>query len=180
MRLEPTPLAGSFLIHLEPKVDERGSFTRTFCVRELAAAGVEMQVVQANESRTRLQGTLRGMHYQAPPHAEIKIVSCVSGAVFDAIIDVRQDSPTFGKHFGTTLRADDCRLLLVPNGFAHGFLTLEDNSCVRYLVSAFHAPDAERGLRWDDPTVGIRWPHEPRIVSARDQSLALFERAGLR
>jgi dTDP-4-dehydrorhamnose 3,5-epimerase len=178
MRLEPTPLAGSFLIHLEPKVDERGSFTRTFCVRELAAAGVEMRVVQANESRSREKFTLRGMHYQVAPYAEIKIVSCAAGSVFDVIVDVRRDSPTLGKYFATTLRAGDDRLLLVPHGFAHGFLTLEDNSCVRYLVSEYYAPDAECGLRWDDPAVGIRWPHNPRIVSARDHGYALIEEIG--
>ncbi len=147
---------------------------RTFCVDELATIGVKMRVAQANESQSHFRGTLRGLHYQAPPSAEIKLVRCMTGMIFDVIVDVRQDSPTLGKNFATYLRAGDNRLLIVPQGFAHGFLTLEDYVCVQYLVSKAYAPAAERGLRWNDPALGIKWPFKPLVISDRDRSYPSF------
>jgi dTDP-4-dehydrorhamnose 3,5-epimerase len=163
-----TPLAGAFLIDLEPRRDERGFFARTFCAREFAARGLNPRVVQANLSRNLRRGTLRGLHYQRPPFAEAKSVRCVAGSVFDAIVDLRLDSPTHLRWFGVTLSREDGRMLYVPEGFAHGYQALEDGSEVLYLVSEFYAPEHEAAVRWDDPRFGIRWPLPDPILSPRD------------
>lgn len=165
-----TRLANAFVIDPEPYADERGLFARTFCAREFAEHGLDTTPVQCNVSLNRGRGTMRGMHWQAAPHEEAKLVRCTHGAIHDVIVDLRPDSATFGEHVGVELTAGNRRMLYVPEGFAHGFLTLEDDSEVFYQMSAFYEPDAARGLRYDDPALGIRWPAEVRVVSERDRS----------
>jgi dTDP-4-dehydrorhamnose 3,5-epimerase len=176
MRFEQTSLPGIFVISLEPHHDQRGWFARTFCREELAEHGIEMEVAQANTSYNERAGTLRGMHYQAAPHAEQKLVWCDSGAVFDVTVDVRDGSVTRGDWFATELSAENKRTLYVPEGFAHGYQTLTDGAEVSYLVSHRYTPEAERGVRWDDPSIGIEWPDvAERIISDRDRSLPGLE-----
>ncbi len=170
MRFIDTPLAGAFVIESDPVRDERGWFERVWCRRELAARGLDVQLAQNSLSFTRERGTLRGMHYQIPPHAETKIVACVAGAIHDVVIDLRPDSLTFGAHFSLRLEARVSTMLYVPRGFAHGFQTLEDDTSVLYQISDFYAPEAARGIRWNDPTFGIKWPIHPPALSARDRS----------
>lgn len=165
-----TRLANAFVIDPEPYADERGLFARTFCAREFAEHGLDTTPVQCNVSLNRGRGTMRGMHWQAAPHEEAKLVRCTHGAIHDVIVDLRPDSATFGEHVGVELTAGNRRMLYVPEGFAHGFLTLEDDTEVFYQMSAFYEPDAARGLRYDDPALGIRWPAEVRVVSERDRS----------
>ena len=177
MKFHPTPLDGAYTIELEKRGDDRGFFARLFCQKEFEAAGLSMSVVQINNSLSAKAGTLRGMHYQLAPAAEIKVVRCVRGALFDAIVDLRPDSPTFGTWFGTELSADNRRMLLVPQGCAHGFLTLTDDTEAFYLVNAFYAPDLERGVRYDDPRFGIDWPSQPVEVSSKDRDWPDFDPA---
>lgn len=169
MRIEALALEGALLLHPEPRGDERGSFARLWCARE---TGLDIPWVQVNLSESRLRGTLRGLHLQAAPHAEWKLVRCLRGAIHDVIVDLRPESPTCGRWVGVDLRAADAPSpsLLVPAGFGHGFITLEDDTAVSYLVSAFYEPSAERGLRWDDPAIGIRWPLEPTVLSDKDRA----------
>lgn len=174
MRFDETPLAGAYVIELEPSVDERGYFARTWCAREFAAHGIAMDIRQCNVSVNRARHTLRGMHYQAEPHAEAKVVSCTRGALFDVIIDLRPDSPTFKRHFAIELNDDNRRGLYIPPGFAHGFETLVDNTEVYYQMSAFYEPAAATGVRWDDPAFGIRWPAPPQVMSERDRGYPDF------
>jgi dTDP-4-dehydrorhamnose 3,5-epimerase len=165
----PTPLEGAFVLDLERRADERGWFARTFAVEELAAHGLETRVVHMNASFNDRAGTLRGMHYQAPPHAECKIVRCTRGAAFDVIVDLRPRSATYRQWFGVELTADSGRALYVPEGFAHGFQTLADGTELLYLMSHHYVPEAARGVRWDDPAFGIDWPDaEARVMSERD------------
>ena len=175
MKFHPTPLDGAYTIELEKRGDERGFFARLFCQKEFEAAGLAMSVLQINNSLSAKAGTLRGMHYQLAPAAEIKVVRCVRGALFDAIVDLRPDSPTFGTWFGTELSAENRRMLLVPQGCAHGFLTLTDDTEAFYLVSAFYAPELERGVRYDDPRFGIEWPTRPAEVSPKDRDWPDFD-----
>lgn len=175
MKFVPTPLHGAFTIELEKRGDDRGFFARFFCQQEFAEAGLPMTVVQINNSLTAKAGTLRGMHYQLPPAAEIKVVRCIKGALFDAIIDLRPDSPTHGRWYGTELTAENRRMLLVPRGFAHGFLTLADDTEALYLVSAAYAPDHERGVRFDDPRFGVQWPRPPVEMSPKDRNWPDFD-----
>lgn len=171
MIFTPTRLPGAYLIDLEKHVDERGFFARAWCQREFAAHGLTARVVQCNLSYNPRKGTLRGMHYQVAPHAEAKLVRCIRGAIYDVIIDLRPDSPTYMQWLGVELTADNRRLLFVPEGFAHGFQTLADDTEVFYQVSAFYHPEAERGVRWNDPLFGIVWPEvEQRLISPKDQS----------
>ncbi len=164
-------LAGAYRIDLEPREDERGFFARAWCQKEFAEHGLETRIVQSNLSYNRYKGTLRGMHYQAPPHEEVKLVRCIRGSIFDVIIDLRPDSPTYRQWVGVELTAANRQMLYVPRGFAHGFQTLEDDTEVFYHVSEFYHPQAERGVRWNDPQFGIAWPAvEKRIVSVKDQS----------
>ena len=175
MRFEETPLAGAFVIELEPHADDRGFFARTYCAREFTEHELEPRVVQANLSYNRSKGTLRGMHYQAPPAGEAKLVRCIRGAIHDVIVDLRRDSPTYLQHVGVDLTAESRRALFVPALFAHGFQTLEDEVEVFYQVSEFYTPDAERGLRHDDPALGISWPLPVKEISDKDRSWDLLD-----
>jgi len=172
--IEPTPLPGAVLIRPERLGDERGHFARTYCRRELAAAGLDFEVAQASVSFNRRRGTLRGMHFQAEPHPEIKLVRCTRGALFDVIIDLRPESPTFRRWFGAELTEENGDALYVPAGFAHGFITLADETEVSYFISAFYEPALARAVRWDDPAFGIAWPLAPVVMSDRDRSVADF------
>jgi len=156
------------MIESEPVADERGLFARTWCQRELQAHGLESRLAQCSTSFNKHKGTLRGMHYQTPPFAETKIVRCTRGAIYDVIIDLRPQSPTYTRHFGAMLTADNRKSMYIPKGFAHGFQTLEDDTEVLYQMSAPHAPEHARGVRWDDPAFAIAWPPAERIMSARD------------
>jgi dTDP-4-dehydrorhamnose 3,5-epimerase len=177
MRFTPTPLSGAVLIDLDKREDERGFFARFFCEREFAEAGLETRIVQINNSLSRDRGTLRGMHYQLGEAAEVKLVRAVKGALWDAILDLRPDSATFGQSFGAELSAENRRMMYVPRGFAHGFLTLEENTEALYLVSAFYDPARERGVRWNDPRFAIRWPAEPLVISEKDAQQRDFDPA---
>jgi len=168
MRFTATVLPGAFLVDVERHVDERGFFARSWCQQEFEAQGLNGRLVQCNISRNAHRHTLRGMHYQAMPHAEVKLVRCTMGAIYDVIIDLRPDSSTRGQSFGAELSASNHRALYIPEGFAHGFLTLTDDSEVFYQMSEFYHPEAARGVRWDDPAFGIEWPQRPAVISARD------------
>ena len=170
-----TPLAGAFIITPERIEDERGFFARTFCRREFEAHGLNPDIIQCNISFNNKKGTLRGMHYQAKPHAEVKLVRCSAGSIYDVIIDLRLDSSTFKKWFAVELSADNRKLLYIPEGFAHGFQTRTDNTEVIYHHSAFYNPDAARGLRFDDPALSIIWPLPVGMVSPRDQNYGLID-----
>lgn len=167
-------IAGMAVVTQTPIRDERGSFARSFCARELAEAGLDLHVAQANLSHNVAKGTLRGMHYQAEPIPDPKLVSCLRGAVFDVAVDLRPGSPTFCRWFGAELTADNGKALFVPAGCAHGFLTLADDSLVHYQMGAFYEPDLARGVRWDDPAFGIAWPFEPSVMAPRDATYPDF------
>lgn len=171
-----TKLKGAFIIELEKSEDERGFFARTFCVDEFQARGLNGRVVQCSISFNQKRGTLRGLHWQEAPHAEAKLLRVTRGAIFDVIVDVRAGSPTFRQWFGAELTADNRRQVYVPEGFAHGFQTLEDNTEVFYQMSASYAPELARGVRWNDPAFGIQWPPvERRIMSKRDANYPDFQ-----
>jgi dTDP-4-dehydrorhamnose 3,5-epimerase len=175
MLFEQTELPGAYLIEIERRPDERGFFARTFCEREFAEHGLPVRFPQCNLSNNLRAGTLRGMHYQAAPLWEAKLVRCVRGAVYDVIIDLRPDSPARYRWLGAELSADNGRALYVPEGFAHGFITLADHTDVFYHMSEFFRPDGARGLRWDDPRFGIRWPIAPSVISERDATYPDFD-----
>ena len=170
-----TALPGAFLIELERLEDERGFFARSYCEREFAAQGLWTQWPQCNISYNRERGTLRGMHYQAAPHEEVKLVRCTAGAIHDVIIDLRPESAAYKQHVGVELTAENRTMLYIPAGFAHGFLTLADDTEVFYQMGGFYAPGAARGVRWDDPAFGIDWPEAPRVISDRDRAYPDFE-----
>jgi dTDP-4-dehydrorhamnose 3,5-epimerase len=172
-----TPLRGAFLVELERRGDARGFFARAFCEREFLAHGLATRFVQMNDSLSAQKGTLRGMHYQLAPKAETKLIRCVSGALFDVILDLRRDSPTFGRSFGAELTAENRRMMYVPKGFAHGLLTLTDDVEAIYLVDEFYAPEQERGVRWDDPRFAIAWPSAPVVISDKDRAHRDFDPA---
>lgn len=169
-----TPLAGAFVIEPEPLEDGRGLFARTWCRREFEARNLETRIAQCSTSLNTRKGTLRGMHYQAAPHAETKLVRCTRGSLYDVIIDLRPDSPTFTRHFGVVLSAENHTMVYVPVGFAHGFQTLEDGTELFYQISEFHAPESGHGVRWNDPAFGIRWPEADRIIAERDRGYPDF------
>jgi dTDP-4-dehydrorhamnose 3,5-epimerase len=169
MRFVELRLAGACLVQLDPQGDERGFFARAYCEREFAARGLASRFPQCNLSRNRRRGTLRGMHYQAAPHREAKLVRCVAGAVYDVIVDLRPGSPTHLQWTAEELAASTGAALYVPPGFAHGFMTLEDDTDVFYQMGEFHVPEAARGFRWNDPAFSIGWPFEPVVVSERDR-----------
>jgi dTDP-4-dehydrorhamnose 3,5-epimerase len=169
-----TRLKGAHIIDIERLEDERGFFARSWCQREFANHGLNPRLSQCNISFNLEKGTLRGMHYQTKPFEEAKLVRCTRGAIHDIIVDIRRDSPTFRDHVGFLLTADNRRSLFVPEGFAHGFLTLEENTEVFYQMSEFYAPECTRGIRWNDPMLGIEWPSEITIISDRDRSYADF------
>jgi len=162
------------VIEVERLTDERGFFARAWCQREFAEHGLNPRLVQCNISYNPRRGTLRGMHYQAVPHSEAKLVRCTRGAIYDVIVDLRSDSPSYLRHFGVDLTAEGREMLYVPEGVAHGFLTLEDETEVFYQMSEFYAPEAARGVRWNDPAFGIRWPIEVAVISPRDAAYPDF------
>jgi len=169
------PLPGAYVIEPERLSDERGFFARLWCQHEFASRGLETRIVQSSISYNKAAGTLRGMHYQAPPHEEVKIVRCTRGSIFDVIIDLRPDSPTFVKHCAVELTATNRKMLYIPGGFAHGFQALDDDTEVMYFMSEFFVPANARGVRWDDPTFNIAWPHtDRRIITTRDATYPNF------
>lgn len=170
MLFHTTRLADVRIIEAEPAIDERGYFARTFCMREFAAAGLETTYVQQNVSQTKLAGTIRGMHFQRPPHGEIKVVRCLAGAIYDVLIDLRSESPTYKEWEAYELAAGDGRRLYVPVGFAHGFQTLAPNTEVDYLMSEYYSPTASDGIRYDDPSFNIAWPLPVAEISAKDRA----------
>jgi dTDP-4-dehydrorhamnose 3,5-epimerase len=175
MRFEPIDMPGLWLLELEPIHDDRGYFTRSWCRRELEEHGLCGQFVQGNISYNRREGTLRGMHWQAEPHGEIKLVRAVRGGIFDVVVDVRPDSPTYRQWRGFEFRADDFRVLYIPHGIAHGFQTLTDDAQVQYEMSTPYHPASARGARWNDPAFGIDWPAcDGRIISDRDAAFPDF------
>jgi dTDP-4-dehydrorhamnose 3,5-epimerase len=172
-----TPLSGAYVIDLEKSEDDRGFFARFFCEREFADHGLETRFVQMNNSLSRERWTMRGLHHQLEPAAEVKVLRVLSGALWDVILDLRTDSATFGRHFGVELSAENRRMIYAPRGFAHGFLTLAPKTETLYLVSAFYSPERERGIRWDDPHFAIKWPAEPVVVSDKDRNHPDFDPA---
>jgi dTDP-4-dehydrorhamnose 3,5-epimerase len=167
VQFEPTAIAGAFFVEFDVHEDERRLFARTFCEQVFAEAGIDMRIVQTNVCRNPTAGTLRGMHYQAPPHEEPKLVQWVRGRIFDVAINLRRDTPSHGHSVCAKMSADDNRLFFILAGCAYGFLTLEDNSDVFYCTGAAFVPVAARGVRWDDPAFEIPWPASPRLISAR-------------
>jgi dTDP-4-dehydrorhamnose 3,5-epimerase len=176
---QETGLAGALLIELERIEDARGFFARAFCAREFEKRGLASRFVQSSISWNAKAGTLRGMHFQVPPHRETKLVRCTSGAIWDAIVDLRADSPTRLRWFGAELSAENRRMLYIPAGFAHGFVTLEPSSEVFYEMDEFYAPQAGRGLRWNDPALGIAWPRQPEVIAERDATYPDLDPAAL-
>lgn len=177
MIFTPAPLQGVYVVEMEKRGDDRGFFARAFCENEFAARGLATRMVQMNDSLSVRRGTLRGMHYQLAPKAETKVVRCFRGALFDIVLDLRRDSPTFGKTFGVELTAENRRMLYVPKGFAHGFVTLLDDTEAFYLVDEFYSPEHERGVRWNDPRFAIEWPVQPAVMSEKDRAYRDFDPA---
>jgi dTDP-4-dehydrorhamnose 3,5-epimerase len=169
-----TKLPGAFVIELQKHEDKRGFFARAWCQKEFEAHGLNQRMVQCNVSFNKVKGTLRGMHYQVPPCAEAKLVRCTQGTIYDVIIDLRRESPTYKQHLSEVLSSNNYKALFIPEGFAHGFQTLEDNSEVFYQMSGFYSPEHQRGLRYDDPAFEISWPIEATIISDRDRNYEDF------
>jgi dTDP-4-dehydrorhamnose 3,5-epimerase len=174
MIFRETALPGVFVLEPELREDPRGFFARTWCQREFEEHGLDPRLVQVSVSFNRRRGTLRGMHYQAPPHAEAKLIRCTRGAIWDVALDLRPASPTFRQHIGVELTADNRAALYIPEGLAHGFQTLEDDTEVLYQMSEFYAPEVARGIRFDDPAFGIRWPLPEPIMLTRDRTYPDF------
>lgn len=170
MRFTPVPLPGAWLIEPEQRKDERGWFARSWCAREFEQHGLDANLAQCNISWNATRGTLRGMHFQKPPHTEAKLVRCTSGAVFDVIIDLRPESTAFQQWYGVELSSGNYRMLYIPDGFAHGFQTLTDGAEVFYQMSEFYQPNSGSGVRWNDPAFGINWPLPVSQISAQDSS----------
>ena len=177
MRFTETPLRGAFVIDLEPRVDGRGFFSRTFDVHEFEEHGLKSFVAQANLSYNHRAGTMRGMHYQVPPAAETKLVRCTRGAVYDVIVDLREDSETHLQHFGVELTEENRTALYVPEMFAHGYLTMTPDAEIVYQVGEFYTPGQERGMRYDDPALGIEWPVPIEVISDKDAAWPLLDAA---
>jgi dTDP-4-dehydrorhamnose 3,5-epimerase len=178
VKFTPTALAGAWLIDVEPAEDERGFFARTWCRREFAEHGIDCDFVQASVSYNRAAGTLRGMHFQRPPHDESKLIRCVRGALYDVIVDIRRASGTYGHWFGVELSAENRRALFVPEGFAHGFITLADRTEVSYQISAYYTPGHAAGLRYDDPALAIEWPVAVEVIADKDREWPDFAEPG--
>lgn len=175
MKFTETKLKGAYIIDIEAYQDQRGYFARVWCEREFRQHGLSTAVVQCNVAGNHRAGILRGMHFQRPPWSEVKLVRCTRGAVFDVIVDMREDSETCRQWIGVELTEENHRMLYVPEGFAHGYLTLQDGSEVVYQVSQFYTPEAEGGLRWDDPAIGIDWPDVGELtISDKDSAWALL------
>ena len=175
MLFASTYLEGAFLIDIEPRTDERGFFARTWCRQELAARGLDTEVAQESISYNRLAGTVRGLHFQRSPHEENKIVRCTRGAIFDVIVDLRRDSSSYLRWQGFELTAENRSAVFIPKGVAHGFQTLTDHCEVNYHISAFYAPDASSGYRYDDDSFEIKWPLPVTVISERDASWPNFK-----
>ncbi|ESQ89438.1 dTDP-4-dehydrorhamnose 3,5-epimerase [Asticcacaulis benevestitus] len=175
MKYNPTPLEGAYTIELEPRADERGFFSRVYCENEFSTHGLETHYVQFNTSFTQKKHTLRGMHYQLGDSAEVKVIKCIRGSLFDVILDLRQDSETFGKWFGAELSDQNRKMMYVPRGFAHGFQALTDDVEMMYFVSNTYSATNERSVRWNDPKFSIDWPFEPVMISEKDASARDFE-----
>jgi len=173
MKFNEIFLKGAYLIELTPFIDERGVFTRLFCEQELTAIGHYKKIVQINHSLNKQQGTVRGLHFQKSPHAEIKIVRCIHGRIWDVIVDIRKDSPTFLQWFGVELSLESYNAIYIPGGFAHGFQTLTDNAQLLYFHTEFYHPASEGGLRFNDPSLKIDWKQEVTDISTRDQHYPL-------
>jgi dTDP-4-dehydrorhamnose 3,5-epimerase len=177
MKFQPTPLKGAYVIEQEPRGDSRGFFARAFCAREFGQAGLEQNFVQVNDALSQQKGTLRGMHFQLGQAAEVKMVRCIRGSLYDVILDLRPDSPTFGQSFGAELSAENRRMMYVPRGFAHGLITLSEDTEAFYLVSQYYSPENERGVRWNDPRFHLEWPIEPAEISEKDGKWPDFDPA---
>ena len=177
LHFEQTPLQGAWIVEPDPYVDQRGQMVRTFCRREFAEHGIEFEVAQTNASINNHAGTLRGMHCQVEPVAKGKIVRCVRGGVFDVIVDMRPESATYLRSFGVELTAENMKMLVIPKSFAHGFLTLEDDTELHYMVDNFYTPEHGRGLRYNDPVLKINWPRPVEYISAQDESWPLLQGA---
>ena len=175
MIFHETKLPGAFVIEPERFEDERGSFSRNWSQREFDARGLTAHFVETNSSLSLKPGTLRGMHFQTPPHAQAKLVCCTQGSIYDVIIDLRVDAPTFKQWEAVELSAENCLLLYIPQGFAHGFQTLKENTEVLYQVSAYFEPESAGGVRWNDPAFGIKWPDATRTIIARDNEYPDFD-----
>ena len=176
----PTALPGAFVIEMEKREDARGFFARSWCVREFEEHGLNPRLVQCNVSLNRAKGTLRGMHYQVAPFAEAKLVRCTRGAIHDVILDLRPDSPAYLGHVAVELSDVNHRMLYVPEGCAHGFQTLADDTEVFYQMTEFYSPEHARGVRWDDPAFGLPWPRDERIIVERDRAYPDFAGPGAR
>jgi len=174
VKFSPLSLQGAFVVELEPIPDERGFFARTFCGEEFAAHGCDFNFVQSSVSFNKRKGTLRGMHYQKKPHEEAKVVRCVVGAIYDVVVDLRPESTTFKCWVGVELSAGNRKAIYIPKGFAHGFLTLADDTEVYYQMASAYHPDSAGGVRWDDPAFSIQWPFQPEMISSRDAAYPLF------
>lgn len=172
MKFTETGLPGAVVVEPEFLADERGFFARTWCAREFAGRGLKHAFVQCSISFNRKKGTVRGLHYQRPPHKEAKLIRCTSGAIYDIVVDLRPDSPTYLQHFAVELSQENRKLLYVPEGCAHGFQTLVDGSEVLYQMSEYYSPECSAGHRWNDPAFGIDWPLEVSVISERDRSYA--------
>jgi dTDP-4-dehydrorhamnose 3,5-epimerase len=175
LKLIQTPLNDAYLIELDRIGDQRGFFARIFCAKEFENLGIVRQFAQINDAFSVQKGTLRGLHYQIAPSSEVKIVRCLSGGIWDVIVDLRPESSTFCRWFGAELNEDNRLMMYAPRGFAHGMLTLVDNSEALYLVSDFYDPGRERGIRWDDPHFAINWPISPTEISLKDANWPNFD-----
>ena len=169
-----TKLRGAYILEIEKNIDERGFFARSWCQHEFEAHGLNPRLVQCNISFNTTKGTMRGMHYQVKPNEEAKLIRCTMGSIYDVIVDIRPDTPSFKQHVGVILTPHNRKMLYVPEGFAHGFFTIEDNTEVFYQMSEFYAPESSRGFRWNDPAFEIEWPSDVRIISDRDGSYPDF------
>jgi dTDP-4-dehydrorhamnose 3,5-epimerase len=179
MRFHKAPLAGAFLIECDRQTDSRGFFARLWCRKEFQAQGLVSDFPQENISVNDKAGTLRGLHFQRAPHGEVKVIRCIRGALYDVMVDLRPNSPTYLSWHAVELNADDYRALYIPQGFAHGFQTISDRTEAQYMVSAYYAPQAESGLRYDDPALNIRWPLPVSVMSDKDKSWPAIDRARL-
>jgi dTDP-4-dehydrorhamnose 3,5-epimerase len=175
MQFQKTQLAGVIEIQPELQRDDRGFFARTWCRREFIENGLNPNLVQCSLSFNKVKGTLRGVHYQADPHPEAKVIRCTQGAIYDVVVDLRPQSTTFRKWLGIELSAENHKMLYVPEGCAHGFLTLQDNSEILYQMSEYYHPELSRGVRWSDPAFQIAWPSEVKVISDRDRTYPDFE-----
>ena len=175
MIFKETKLSGAYIIELEKNEDERGFFARSYCQKEFSKHGFNFQIIQCNLSYNEKKGTLRGIHYQSAPHEEAKTVFCIRGAIYDVIIDLRKESRTYCQWFAVELHSEVYKILYIPEGFAHGFQTLKDDTVIFYQMSAFYHPESARGIRWNDPFFEINWPIDEPIISQKDQSLPLLD-----